>query len=377
MIKPGATLGMLGSGQLGRMFTQVATTWGYNIVCYSPEKDTPTGKVGAHEWTGEYIDTSQMEQFLNKIDALTFEFENIPNQTLNFIQYYMENHNLICRPSPKSISIAQNRTTEKNFFREQGLPTTNFFSIRSFSDYKKIQDKIEYPIVLKKNTFGYDGKGQYKFINRESLENFLKTIDGIDFVIETFVEFEKEVSVIVARFQDGTIFCYDPVENIHKNHILDITMNPATISQVAYDSCIKYARTLVESLGYVGVLCLEFFVRGDMILCNEFAPRPHNSGHFTIDAANVSQFELQLRTLCDIPLTEKLKVKRSSMKNLMGEDILENLDTIHKLYKDPNYKIHIYQKNTPKKGRKMGHINYVGDYPAAFAFRHFDLEEDR
>lgn len=355
-------LGVMGSGQLGRMFGQKAKERGYTVACYSPERNSPAAKAGLIEYVGEYTDKSSLEKFLDSIDALTFEFENIPGKALDIIEDFANKKKLRVCPSVNSIRISQNRFREKEFFKKIGLSTTNYFYLDSLDSFYKIKDNIEYPCILKTNQFGYDGKGQGKYKSFSELENFLKSTKEIDFIIEKIVEFSCEISIVACRFESGKILFLPPSENTHKNHILDVSIHPARVSEKIKQSAIESVKTLLRELNYVGVLALEFFVRGDNLICNEFAPRPHNSGHFSMDAAIYSQFELQLLALANLePEINEIETKPCIMKNIIGFDFLQNESKSIERLKESNFKLHLYQKDEPKQGRKMGHWNYIGD----------------
>lgn len=367
---PGKTrIGVMGSGQLGRMFAQKAIERGYSVNCYSPEGDTPTGKVGVVETIGEYSDSNALNEFLSSIDLLTFEFENIPSEALNVIEDYSKQTGLRVSPSIESIRISQNRFKEKNFFNLYGLKTTPYFYLDSIEALATVQDKIKFPCILKTNQFGYDGKGQGKFSDLAELENYLKSQNRIDHIVEEIVNFSAEISVVACRFPSGKILYYPPSENIHKNHILDFSIHPARISQSLNEKAIEATKILLNSLNYEGVLALEFFVSGEDVICNEFAPRPHNSGHFSMDAADLSQFELQLLTLCNLePSISSLQTKSCIMKNIIGFDFDGREESFLNRLQSIEYKLHLYQKTAAKSGRKMGHWNYLGDklYREAF-----------
>ncbi|MCB1156224.1 MAG: 5-(carboxyamino)imidazole ribonucleotide synthase [Leptospiraceae bacterium] len=369
MILPAARLGLMGSGQLGRMFTQVAEQNGYRVACYSPETNSPASKMGAREYVASYEDEKSLSIFLSEIDALTFEFENIPKTALNLIKKFRDKGLRVC-PSPEAIEIAQDRSREKAFFNEHGMPTTAFYPIRGIEDFYEIIDKIQYPVIIKVNQFGYDGKGQKKIHNVEEAEEWIRSMKGSSLIIEEVVEFEKELSIIIAGFEGGEIYYYLPSENIHKNHILDFTINPAKISNSIQRQCVEYSTKLIHSLHYVGVLGLEFFLSGEEVLCNEFAPRPHNSGHFTQDACNLSQFDLQLRALCNLPMPEELVSRPCIMKNIMGEDMETLPKAMQNYFQTTGYSLHLYGKEEARKGRKMGHWNYTGklNYREAFPY---------
>lgn len=367
---PGKHLGVMGSGQLGRMFAQRAIQNGYYVSCYSPESSTPSFKAGVTEIIGEYNDSKKLNQFLSTISALTFEFENIPEEALRTIDEYSAKHGLVVAPSTESIRVSQNRFKEKSFFNGAGIGTTRFHYIGSVQEAERVIHQFNFPVIMKTNRFGYDGKGQVKFNSKEEFLDCVRNLTHFDHIIEEYVTFEKEVSVIAARFASGKILTYRPSENIHKDHILDLTIHPARIMPETEEKLIQHAVSLLEALNYVGVLGLEFFITNEgEILVNEFAPRPHNSGHFTMDAAPLSQFDLQLKALTNLePSLESILSTHCVMKNLIGEDVLSYLRSDLEYLRNPDYHVHLYQKDKIKAGRKMGHINYTGslDYNRAF-----------
>lgn len=368
--RPGkSVLGVMGSGQLGRMFAQKAIERGYTVKCYSPEENTPASKVGVIETVGEYSDENKLEDFLTSIDALTFEFENIPEAALNTIEKFVLKTGLIVSPSVESIRVSQNRFREKEFFNSHGLKTTPYLYIESLEKFYLIANQIQFPCIIKTNQFGYDGKGQGKFHSLSELESYLKKSEKINHLIEDVVDFTCEISVVACRFRSGKILFYPPSENIHKNHILDFTIHPARVENIIQKKAIEATQILLDSLQYVGVLALEFFVSKDDVLCNEFAPRPHNSGHFTMDASRLSQFELQLLTLCDLELDlDKLETVPCIMKNIIGFDFEEKSESFYSFLKSHEYRLHLYQKSEAKIGRKMGHWNYLGSKSHQSAF---------
>ena len=362
-------LGVMGSGQLGRMFAQKAQQRGYTVKCYSPEKNTPAGKAGVIETVGEYSDSGKLIEFLKSIDALTFEFENIPKDALDTIEKFANETGLRVSPSVEAIRISQNRFIEKEFFNRQGLTTTPYLYMHSLDELYAIKNLIKFPCILKTNQFGYDGKGQGKFSNFLELESHLKSLEKVDHILEEIVNFSCEISVVACRFESGKVLFYSPSENIHKDHILDFTIHPARIDNELKQKAIDATKILLNSLNYQGVLALEFFVNGDQVICNEFAPRPHNSGHFSMDAARLSQFELQLLTLCNLePDILEIESAPCIMKNIIGFDFQGKEDKFISRLKSYDYKLHLYQKSEPKKGRKMGHWNYLGSKPFQEAF---------
>jgi 5-(carboxyamino)imidazole ribonucleotide synthase len=355
---PPAKLGVMGSGQLGRMFAQRAIEKGYSVKVFSPDKNSPSSKVGASEIVSDYENLESLKEFLDSIQALTFEFENIPEKTLNFIEDYSKKNNLRVCPSVSALKIAQDRFKEKNFFKSIGLKVTDFYEVGETTDLNQLCSEIEFPFIMKTNRFGYDGKGQKKIHTKKELEEYLTDFRIKDHIIEKIIPFDKEISVIGARFDSGKMLIYPASENIHRNHILDYTIHPASIDSSLLEKAKLYTQILLEKLDYVGVLGLELFVKENELICNEFAPRPHNSGHYTMNASLYSQFDLQLFALTNIELeVDSIATKNSIMKNIIGFDA-ENY--LHLLTK-PDLFYHDYQKSEPKMGRKMGHWNYIGN----------------
>ncbi|HMV77972.1 MAG TPA: 5-(carboxyamino)imidazole ribonucleotide synthase [Leptospiraceae bacterium] len=354
-------LGVMGSGQLGRMFTQSASAMGFRVKVYSPDSDTPSKFAGAEEFTGNYEDAETVWKFLSETDALTFEFENIPEKCLSAIDDYCRNVRAIpvC-PSTDSIRISQNRIKEKTYFNSIGLKTAPFIPVNSESS-REVLGKFNYPAILKTNTFGYDGKGQTKFSSSEDLFRFLSEHSQTEFILEEKISFDAEISVIGSRTENGEIFCYKASENLHENHILSKTVHPANMDESLLKKAEELTAVLLNSLKYVGVLGLEFFVRGNELLCNEFAPRPHNSGHFSMDSGFCSQFDLQLFSLVFESLP--FRPKDSSpciMYNIIGEEFYRSPDSwIRDRAQGDEWRLHLYQKNLPRPGRKMGHLNVL------------------
>lgn len=362
LIPTKSVLGVMGSGQLGRMFAQKAKERGYTVKCFSPESNSPAFKAGVIETVADYDDYSTLKNFLESIDALTFEFENIPASALNTIEEVSKETGLRVSPSVNSIRISQNRFKEKEFFNQIGLKTAAYIYLKNLDDFYSNKSKIQFPCILKTNQFGYDGKGQGKFQNFSELESFLKSQKKIDHLIEEIINFSSEISVVACRFDSGKILFYPPSENTHKNHILDVSIHPARVSEHIKEKSIEATKKLLVALDYVGVLALEFFVSNDNVICNEFAPRPHNSGHFSMDACHISQFELQLLTLCNLEISlEKLETIPCIMKNIIGFDFSEKESSYVNFLSSDEYRLHLYQKDQPKIGRKMGHWNYLGN----------------
>lgn len=362
MIYPPAKLGILGSGQLGRMFTQEAIQMGYEVYVYSPEKNSPSFQAGAKEFVADYQDWNQLNEFLHTVQAVSFEFENIPPATLEYlIQIENNNRENFFSPSPKSILIAQNRILEKEFFQKSGIPTVEYKIIETFEEDCS---QFPFPAILKTSQFGYDGKGQTQFPTYKDWMDFInskKEKPKDKFILEAYFPFDMEISVIYARDQFGKEFIFPPARNIHKNHILDITEFPAKISEKVHQNAIEMASKLGRELGYVGVLGLEFFLKGEDLIANEFAPRPHNSGHFSLDASLISQFGLQLRILTGQTLPDQNQIRPCIMKNILGNHYHKAIPLIMEtMQKDSRYFFHCYQKDEPRIGRKMAHVNFLG-----------------
>ncbi|EQA44667.1 phosphoribosylaminoimidazole carboxylase, ATPase subunit [Leptospira broomii serovar Hurstbridge str. 5399] len=362
---PSARLGVMGSGQLGRMFAQEAIRMGYRVSVYSPERNTPAALAGAEEVVVPYEDETSLRKFLASVDAVTFEFENIPNTELTFIENFSKETGLVVSPRPACIRIAQHRIREKTIFRNLGLPTVDFYPITNKSDAVEAVEKCKFPAVLKTSTFGYDGKGQTKYNSKEEFRFWAGSLgsEPLDLILEEWAFFDKEASVILARSRDGKSFCFSPSENVHKNHILDLTIHPGKFPEKTKNAMVAAAVRLAEGIDYVGVFGLEFFIVGETFLLNEFAPRPHNSGHFSQDAASVSQFELQVRTLVGLPIPDFILSSDSSMKNILGQDFVPDSEQWLKYMSDARYSLHLYGKSDPRRDRKMGHWNYVGENP--------------
>ena len=360
-ILPGAMIGVLGSGQLGRMFAIAARRMGYRVHTYSPDEDTPTGQVADVEWQGSYDDLEHVAEFAKTVDVVTFEFENVPSATAEVCERYAP-----VRPSGLVLHVAQHRMREKMFLRDAGLPVTPFRVIHSFVDYEAALDDLGVPAVLKTAGFGYDGKGQATIATAADAESAWSAVAGgeavFEAVLESYIDFHREISVVAARSEPGVFAHYGAVENLHSNHILDITIAPARIDSMVAAQAVEIARTVLEKLNVVGVLCVEFFVTTEgRLLINELAPRPHNSGHFSFDACVTSQFEQQLRAVCGLPLGSTEQMRPAVMVNLLG-DLWEggepNWEAALRFH---NLRLHLYGKLQPRPGRKMGHMTALCD----------------
>lgn len=356
-IYPGGTIGVLGSGQLGRMFAIAARRMGYRVHTFSPEYDTPTGQVADKEISCDYDDLEQVKAFARGVDVVTFEFENVPAITADAAA-----REAPVRPDGRVLHIAQNRLREKNFLHGRGFPVASFYEVSSADDLSQGLRKIGHPAVLKTAGWGYDGKGQVKVqTDADALEAWQK-LQGAPAILEEHVNFAMEVSVIAARGMDGTIVDYGAIENRHRQHILDVSVSPATVSDELQREAVEIAHGIMRELDVVGVLCVEFFITQDgRVLVNELAPRPHNSGHLTIDACVTSQFEQQLRAVCGLPLGSTEMLRPSAMANLLGDLWQQGELNWTAAGAFPNVKIHTYGKAEPRPGRKMGHLTALAE----------------
>ncbi len=351
IISPGSTIGILGGGQLGRMLSLAASSMGYKTCVYSPHMGECAKSVTNLSITADYLDFAQLEIFAGMCDVVTFEFENIPFKCLE----YLEGKSLV-RPGAKVLRTTQNRILEKNFLVKSGVPTNKFYAVGSLDDLKNALKNLSLPAVLKTAESGYDGKGQVIIKSGTEADNAWHKLGGQPCVLEEFVNFEREISVIVARSPGGEVAVYHPVHNIHKNHILAETRQPAGIKQETAANAMDIAGTIAVELDLTGVLAVEMFVtEHGGILVNELAPRPHNSGHWTMDACVTSQFEQVVRAICNLPLGSTEVLCPAVMKNLIGEDA----NNWAGYYKNPRAIVHLYDKGEARPGRKMGHVTVI------------------
>jgi 5-(carboxyamino)imidazole ribonucleotide synthase len=357
VILPGATVGILGSGQLGRMFAIAARRMGYRVHTFSPDTDTPTGQVADLEIVAPYEDLDAVRRFARQVRVVTFEFENVPAETAAAAAESTQ-----VRPRGEVLHTTQNRLREKNFLASNGFPLAPFRPVRSLEDITSGLAEIGPKAILKTAGFGYDGKGQIKIHALSAAEEAWRRMNGQECVLESWIEFEKEVSVVAVRGVDGSFVHYGVVENDHKNHILDLTRAPGRVSPELAAEAVEIARAVLEKLEVVGVLCVEFFVTiSGKLLINELAPRPHNSGHFTFDACVTSQFEQQLRAACGLPLGSTELLRPAAMSNLMGDLWDHGEPNWAAALSLPNVKLHLYGKMSARPGRKMGHLTALGE----------------
>ncbi len=360
-ILPGATVGVLGSGQLGRMFAIAARRMGYRVHTLSPEDDTPTGQVADVEINAAYDDLDAVRRFARQVSVVTFEFENVPAETAAAAAECT-----LVRPAGSVLHTTQHRLREKTFLRSNGFPVAPFAAVRSAEELDRAVREIGLPAVLKTAGWGYDGKGQIKLAQLADIEGVWSRLGTDEAVLEGWVDFECEASVVAARGVDGSLVDYGLIANTHQNHILDVSLAPAPLPQRIVSDAVAMTQAVLEKLDVVGVLCVEFFVATDgSLVINELAPRPHNSGHLTFDAAVTSQFEQQLRAICGLPLGLTKLMCPAAMANILGDVWQDGEPDWRALCACPNVKLHLYGKAAPRPGRKMGHLTALADEPAA------------
>ncbi len=353
---PGSTLGVLGSGQLGRMFALAARRLGYRVHTFSPDEDSPTGQVADLEVTAAYDDLDALRAFARGVDVVTFEFENVPADAVQAIE-----ESTPVRPSGVALHTAQQRAREKTFLADRGFPTVPFARASSLDQLREAVVAVGTPVVIKTAAFGYDGKGQHKVTSASDVARVWDAIGHQEAVVEQFISLQAEISVVAARGLDGVVAAYQPFENRHHNHILDITTTPAAVPAPIAQRAIEITTSILEELHYVGVLCVEFFVSTDgALLVNELAPRPHNSGHLTIDASATSQFEQQVRAICGMPLGSTELFQPAAMANLLGDLWADGEPNWAAALARPGVRLHLYGKQHAKRGRKMGHLTALG-----------------
>ncbi len=355
-LSPGQVIGILGGGQLGRMAAQAAARLGYRCHIYCPDKNSPASQVTSLSTIAAYDDWQALRDFAGAVDVITFEFENIPYETGAFL-----GEASLLRPSCEVLAICQDRTKEKTFLRNTGIATADFEIVSEASALVPAVHRLGKPGVLKTATLGYDGKGQARISPEVEdplyvWQSATRTTSQRDCILEAFVDFRMEISVIVARGQDGATVSFEPVQNRHENHILRTTVVPAPLSAELLSHAETIARQVAESLDLVGLLAVEMFVtKDDEILVNELAPRPHNSGHWTLDACRTSQFEQFVRAVAGLPLGSANRLAEARMVNLLGDESLN----WRQILADPNAKLHLYGKAEARPGRKMGHVTYL------------------
>ncbi|HKH10469.1 MAG TPA: 5-(carboxyamino)imidazole ribonucleotide synthase [Rubrobacter sp.] len=369
-LPPGATVGVLGSGQLGRMLALAARRMGYGVHVFSPERDSPAGRVANREWSAPYEDFDAARGFAGGVDVVTLEFENIPAGTVEEISSLAP-----VRPGLRALGTTQNRLREKEFLRGAGFPVAPFRAVPDRASLDGAIEEVGVPAVLKTAGFGYDGKGQTRISAPEDADAAWSALGG-EAVLEAWVGFEMELSVVAARGTDGSFAHYGAVRNTHDRHILDLTVAPAGVPPGVEEEAVEIAAGVFEELGIVGTACVEFFLAaGGDLLVNEVAPRPHNSGHWTIEGAATSQFEQQLRAVCGLPLGSTHRPEPAAMANLLGDLWATGEPDWPAALAVPGVSLHLYGKKEPRPGRKMGHLTARAPTPERAAGRALDARE--
>jgi 5-(carboxyamino)imidazole ribonucleotide synthase len=356
VILPGRTVGILGGGQLGRMFAIAARRMGYRVHAFDPTRDGPAGQIADVEVIAAYDDLDAARRFAEQVDVVTFEFENIPAETLEAIAELRPVH-----PAPEVLHVCRHRLREKDYLSGHGFPVAPYRPVRSAAELRAALSELGTPAILKTADFGYDGKGQTRIDNLHQADRAWSNLGRPVGVLEAFVPFTQEISVICARGVKGEVRSYGPVENVHSRHILDVTTAPANVSPGVTRSAHDLSRAITESLNVIGLLAVEMFVVGETVIVNELAPRPHNSGHYTFDACVTSQFEQQLRAVCGLPLGDVQLLKPAAMANLLGDLWRNGEPNWPAALALPDVKLHLYGKAEPRPGRKMGHLTALAD----------------
>ncbi|WP_159732125.1 5-(carboxyamino)imidazole ribonucleotide synthase [Methylosinus sp. Ce-a6] len=355
MLHPGSTIGILGGGQLARMLAKAGARLGLRAHVYSPAVDDPAFDVCAARSTAAFEDEAALAAFAAAVDVVTYEFENVPSQTAAFL----EAHSVV-RPNPRVLALTQDRLTEKNFVRGLGIETAPFENVEDAGALAEAAARLGLPAILKTRRFGYDGKGQIMLRESGDLAGAFQSLGGAPCVLEGFVPFAREISVVAARGADGAFCAYDVCENVHERHILALTVAPARIAPQTAAAAVEMARKIAEAADYVGVIAVEMFVveaaAGERLVVNEIAPRVHNSGHWTLDGAVTSQFEQHMRAIAGWPLgSTRRHGARVEMRNLIGDDV----EKWPELLAEEGACLHLYGKKETRPGRKMGHVTRV------------------
>ncbi len=356
-LPPNSTIGIVGGGQLGRMSALAAARLGYRCHVLTPEPDSPAGQVAAGVTLGDFEDTQALYDFANRVDVITFEFENVSAAGLDLLAALKP-----VRPAPSVLRISQDRVAEKSFLNRAGVATAPWRTVGSEAELRAALGELGLPAILKTTRLGYDGKGQALVRNADKASRAFEGLTPKPLILEGFVDFACEISVIVARGVGGGVAAFDTVENGHREHILDITYAPARVADPVAAAAQRIARTVAEGLDLVGLLAVEMFVAADgRVLANEIAPRPHNSGHWTIDACAASQFEQHIRAVAGLPLAPATRHSDAVMKNLVGP---EEAALWPEIVATPGLIPHLYGKREARPGRKMGHVTRLFPYGA-------------
>jgi 5-(carboxyamino)imidazole ribonucleotide synthase len=349
MLEPGAVIGILGGGQLGRMLSVAASRLGYRCHIYEPGA-APAGDVAHAVTTAPYADEAALRAFAASVDVITYEFENVPTAALDLLEALRP-----IRPNRRALAVSQDRVSEKTFLNGLGLATAPWAAVGGEPDLRAAVAQIGLPAILKTTRLGYDGKGQVRLASRADIPSAWATMQGAPAVLEGFIAFDREVSVIAARGLDGSVAAFDPGENVHRDGILRQTTVPARLSAAQLSDAVLVAARILTALDYVGVMGVELFVTPQGLLVNEIAPRVHNSGHWTQAGCAVDQFEQHIRAVAGLPLGDGARHADVAMENLIGEDVLR----LPELLRARDTQVHLYGKGAPRPGRKMGHVNRI------------------
>jgi 5-(carboxyamino)imidazole ribonucleotide synthase len=349
-LPPGSVIGILGGGQLARMLALAAAPLGLKCHIFAPETDSPAFHVSASHMVAQYTDESALLEFAAEVDVVTYEFENVPVAAVEFLERLKP-----VRPGSKALRVAQDRLNEKQVARDLGALTASFAAVNSVEELRAAVKEVGLPAILKTVRMGYDGKGQAKLLSADDIEPAWAAMKNASAILESFVNFEKEISVICVRGVDGSFAAYEPTENVHRNHILHTSTVPAVLEVELAIEAVYLAQRMADTLDYVGVMGVEFFVGAHSLYVNEIAPRVHNSGHWTQDACVVSQFEQHIRAVAGWPLGATFRHSDVVMTNLLGDEAAQ----WEKLADEPNLGLHLYGKAESRPGRKMGHYNRI------------------
>jgi 5-(carboxyamino)imidazole ribonucleotide synthase len=350
MLKQGATIGILGGGQLGRMLSVAASRLGFKTCIFEPGGDCPASHVANYHFQASYDDADALEKFAKSVDVITYEFENIPTSALDILEGFCQIH-----PNRETLRVSQDRLTEKEFLNNLGLKTAPYQAVDTLDDLNDATTRIGVPAILKTRRFGYDGKGQARIKSAADVASAFDDMAGAPAILEGFVNFTHEVSVIGARGMNGEVSCYDPGDNVHRDGILHTTTLPANLTAHQRMDAVLLTGQILRALGYVGVMGVELFVTPSGLIVNEIAPRVHNSGHWTQNGCAIDQFEQHIRAVAGWPLGDGTRHSDVVMENLIGHD----MDRLPELMADASVSLHLYGKADVKAGRKMGHFNRV------------------
>jgi len=347
-LAPGGRIGIIGGGQLGRMLAQAASALGFSVHIFSPDEQPPAADVASHHIRADYVDQDALRDFAQNVDRITYEFENIPVETVRFLEPLKP-----VAPSASALEVAQDRLVEKSFIQNLDISVAPFHKVDNLMELEVGLAALGGVGILKTRRFGYDGKGQWRITRDENLPAIIEALGNQPAILEGLINFSAEVSVIIARAEDGTTLCYDVAENTHENHILSLSRVPANLSPDLREAAAKMAHKIASALDYVGILAIELFVTPQGLLVNEIAPRVHNSGHWTMDACVTSQFTQHIRALAGWPLGAVDRHSDVVMTNILGTEI----NKWHEFAADPASCLHLYGKSEARAGRKMGHVN--------------------